>query len=410
MSAPSLDINAGKSGAPGVPIVSRKTAFSCLDRICGSDAMRLQTKAIAAIDNAEESVLPVDRLIAIAGKSGLPLQTAHFDWRALLIATATKPVLLLLRNSNAIAVLGTGRDGVEEVVVSDPLYQNGEPFFLPRLALEHAWGGDALVVKPKRGKTERALTWYLSILSLCAVTAAILLVFQSTIGVTIAGSHGARENSAAVAQNEAMIPQNEARAAPDETPPVAATTDADSQPGAGVTEAANFTRADDAPPLAAPPEAVNAPIAEPVQPTEQPAPVENSAVKSAETGSSASAESPPKPAAPAPPEAEQVVALAAPPQTPGLSGDEIAALIARGDALIIQGDVASARLFYEHAADAADGQAALRLGETYDPAFLARAHLSGARGDAPTAARWYRRARELGTGEAEALLRTLSPK
>jgi TPR repeat protein len=75
-----------------------------------------------------------------------------------------------------------------------------------------------------------------------------------------------------------------------------------------------------------------------------------------------------------------------------------------------KGDVASARLFYERAAEAGDGQAALRLGESYDPAFLARSHLNGVRGDAVAAARWYRQARELGITEAEALLQTLSPE
>jgi TPR repeat protein len=93
-----------------------------------------------------------------------------------------------------------------------------------------------------------------------------------------------------------------------------------------------------------------------------------------------------------------------------LSSEEVTALLTRGDTLVVKGDIASARLFYERAAEAGDGQAALRLGESYDPAFLARAHLSGVRGDALAAARWYRRAHELGTTEAEILLRTISPE
>jgi len=98
------------------------------------------------------------------------------------------------------------------------------------------------------------------------------------------------------------------------------------------------------------------------------------------------------------------------PASPAPSATEIAALLARGDALIAKGDLASARLFYERAAEAGDGQAALRLGESYDPAFLAQAHLNGVRGDAVAAARWYRRARELGITEAETLLQTLAPE
>jgi len=89
---------------------------------------------------------------------------------------------------------------------------------------------------------------------------------------------------------------------------------------------------------------------------------------------------------------------------------ETAALLARGDALFGVGDVSSARLFYERAADAGDGQAALRLGETYDPTFLERAKLRAVQGDAAAAIFWYRRARELGVAEAEILLRGIQTK
>ena len=108
--------------------------------------------------------------------------------------------------------------------------------------------------------------------------------------------------------------------------------------------------------------------------------------------------------------AAQNDAVSAQPVGLSLSPGEIAALLTRGDALIAKGDIASARLLYERAAEAADGPAALRLAESYDPGFLARARLSGARGDPLAAARWYRRARELGVSEAEILLQTLSPE
>jgi TPR repeat protein len=84
-----------------------------------------------------------------------------------------------------------------------------------------------------------------------------------------------------------------------------------------------------------------------------------------------------------------------------LSAAEIAALVARGDALLGAGDIASARLFFERAADLGDGRAAMRMAVTYDAEFLARAGLHGLRGDPERAALWYRRARELGKGKAE---------
>ena len=91
-----------------------------------------------------------------------------------------------------------------------------------------------------------------------------------------------------------------------------------------------------------------------------------------------------------------------------LPDTEIAALIAQGDRLLGIGDVASARLFYERAANAADGEAALKLARTFDPAFLRfSARLSTVRGDSKMAAAWYRRARDFGEVEAELPLKRL---
>jgi hypothetical protein len=103
------------------------------------------------------------------------------------------------------------------------------------------------------------------------------------------------------------------------------------------------------------------------------------------------------------------VDTAAPPLTPGprLPAEDMGALLARGDTLLSVGDVVSARLFYERAADAGGGVAAIRLGETFDPLFLDRVHLRGVRGDPGAALFWYRRARDLGVAEAEVLLKAL---
>src|SRR5947207_2533574 len=64
-----------------------------------------------------------------------------------------------------------------------------------------------------------------------------------------------------------------------------------------------------------------------------------------------------------------------------LSPEQVSLLLARGDELVKRADVVSGRLFYERAADAGDAQAALRLGASYDPSFLAQAGIRGVRGD-----------------------------
>ena len=86
---------------------------------------------------------------------------------------------------------------------------------------------------------------------------------------------------------------------------------------------------------------------------------------------------------------------------------EIAALVTRGDAFLSAGDIVSARLFYERAADGGDGGAALRLGATFDPGFLSRTGIRGAPTDPAQASSWYRRALDLGNGAAQKALRDL---
>jgi hypothetical protein len=81
-------------------------------------------------------------------------------------------------------------------------------------------------------------------------------------------------------------------------------------------------------------------------------------------------------------------------------------LLQHGDALLRTGDIVSARLFYERAANAGDGRAALRLGATFDPALLGR--FGGkVQADAALARTWYSRALDLGVLEAKGQLNNL---
>jgi hypothetical protein len=102
-----------------------------------------------------------------------------------------------------------------------------------------------------------------------------------------------------------------------------------------------------------------------------------------------------------------LLAPASPPAAPRLPAAEISALVERGDALFIARDITSARLYYERAAEAGDGQAALQLGESFDPVMLERAGVRGVTGDPAQALSWYRRARELGVAEADQRIKNL---
>jgi TPR repeat protein len=83
-----------------------------------------------------------------------------------------------------------------------------------------------------------------------------------------------------------------------------------------------------------------------------------------------------------------------------LDADEIAALVKRGKDFVTNGDLVSARLPLRRAAEAGSAEAALALGETFDPVVFQRLHVIGIEPDAARAQKWYRRATELRSAAA----------
>jgi hypothetical protein len=127
---------------------------------------------------------------------------------------------------------------------------------------------------------------------------------------------------------------------------------------------------------------------------------------------------PPAPIAPPPPAAARAASTtpAAPvtgpaqpkaaPRPPGPQpeSDEARKLRLRGEAILGDGNVGSARLFFERAASLGSGLAALSLARTYDAEELSRLKVVGMVPDPVQARRWYERARDLGMPEAVARL------
>ena len=83
-------------------------------------------------------------------------------------------------------------------------------------------------------------------------------------------------------------------------------------------------------------------------------------------------------------------------------------LMARGMALIREGDIAAARLFFERAAAQGDGKAMLALGRTYDPLELRELGVLGLKGDPQKALEWYRSAASAGDPAAQGSMVRLS--
>ncbi|MGH7091833.1 MAG: hypothetical protein ACREFQ_23335 [Stellaceae bacterium] len=162
------------------------------------------------------------------------------------------------------------------------------------------------------------------------------------------------------------------------------------------------------PPLSAQPAAVPAPpqsapfkpslTAPTLRPEAKPVPSSTQPTAAPSGAAEPSAKAPP-----VPPE------QASPATTPR-SSPEADGLVAAGDQRLDQGDIAAARLFFARASELGNGKGAFRMGQSFDPEFLARLGVRGMSGDPAEAARWYRRALKLGEPRAAAALAALVPR
>ncbi|MEO8321168.1 MAG: hypothetical protein ABI561_22890 [Bradyrhizobium sp.] len=106
----------------------------------------------------------------------------------------------------------------------------------------------------------------------------------------------------------------------------------------------------------------------------------------------------------------QVVPMepAAPPQPAArrIAPDELAALLKRAKGLLAVGDITSARLLLERAADAQEAEAALMLAGTYDPQVLGTQDMRSITPDPAAARLWYQKAAQLGSVDAKRRLQS----
>jgi len=91
-----------------------------------------------------------------------------------------------------------------------------------------------------------------------------------------------------------------------------------------------------------------------------------------------------------------------------LDPEEIKRLMKQGEQFIVAGDVVSARIVFQRAAEAGDAGAAVALGGTYDPIVLAKLGVVGLGADVERARTWYQKAESLGSAEATRRLAILA--
>jgi hypothetical protein len=91
-----------------------------------------------------------------------------------------------------------------------------------------------------------------------------------------------------------------------------------------------------------------------------------------------------------------------------LDPEELASMRLHADHFIKSGDLSSARLLLERAAEAGDGNAALTLAGTFDPNVLTTLGFQDGAADIESAYLWYERAERLGSAEARDRLQQLA--
>ena len=95
-----------------------------------------------------------------------------------------------------------------------------------------------------------------------------------------------------------------------------------------------------------------------------------------------------------------IAATPEPAKVPPPSAAMVDALLKQGKAMLSIGDISAARLLFARAAESGNGEAALALGDTYNPIFLAEHGVVGPQADLELAKSWYRKAFALGEPRA----------
>jgi Peptidase C39 family len=428
-----MDIDAGIT-VSRESLASRDTALACLAHLSAQSGQEPTIAGMHRGDLAGGNTLPVSRLVELAGDFALQTEHVRVDWPGLESIGFVNPLLVLLKNTNVVILTGAECDGAK-LAIWDPLHRDGELLIVPRQEFERAWSGDVLKVTscpssavsaipdarpiaPGETHDERNQQFLhtprrrLPLVRFCLIAVGIAAAIGGgAVLFRLTGGEDFRSHAAS--EGERSMPLTDAapstptspieQAATREFPNASANSDSPMPHAPGSTiDTTALTRSDEP---AASETSRSASL-----PTEPASSGDMSALRSS-PGAPVAVASPAFGTTDVKPDtAGSAPAPIIPPADGSLSAEEIAVLLMRGDKSLSSGDVASARLYYGRAANAGDGQAALRLGETFDPFFIDRAHLRSARGDLAAAVFWYRRARDMGAVEADVLLNSLEAK
>jgi hypothetical protein len=338
--------------------VSSETAISCLILLSTQFGGHVDIENVRPRQQFRGATLSISELIGLVNDFGFRAEYIRRDWPWLHLAVTSQPTLLLLKNGNTIVAVGTGRTGAEEIVVCDPLHRGGIPIILSRENIERAWDGDTVDIL-RNDFTNEKIDPNIDV-----------IITEKLSNTTRTTQQFWRRLGDVILFLGSIVLVLTLNTSPIAESPVISRRPDSAMPAIAPLHKSSFA---------------------------------NGTGHQHTSGQSADASLPLSPESPPGREGS------------GLSGDvtlsasDVAALLARGDDQLRLGDFTSARLFYEIAADAGEANAALRLGETFDPIFIDRTNLRGVRANMERAVFWYIRARDLGSSAAEKLLKNLLP-
>ncbi len=149
------------------PYASCDAAFSCLLQLGVQSGADLGFGGGDCGNVVDGDTLSLSRLIELARELGFEAEHARLDWLDLQKVGFSRPILVVLKNTNVIVVTGGGRNGASEVAVWDPADRYGKILFVPSEDFERASTGHAVIITPPPSNGAGApssfdLCWYTS--------------------------------------------------------------------------------------------------------------------------------------------------------------------------------------------------------------------------------------------------------
>jgi hypothetical protein len=177
--------------------ISTKTAQFCLRRLNGGLHDTAENCGISSSPGDRGDILSQEQLIALARDHKFEAKLVHLEWQELRLLLADDPVLLILENGNVVtAVANDPAESTQEIIASDPLYSNGDAFFLPRNALETAWDGAALLLRRPPTAAQPGMRHFRFVSKIGTISAA-------TVCLMLYPTDASNEASAAISQQNA---------------------------------------------------------------------------------------------------------------------------------------------------------------------------------------------------------------